>query len=168
MIIRKEDMGDVGGIFDVTAAAFEGHPFSRGTEAFIINALRKAGALTVSLVAEMDSRVIGHIAFSPVTFTDGTENWYGVGPISVLPAYQRQGIGSQLIEEGIDALKGLGAKGCVLVGDPNFYTRFGFESPDADVLKHEGVPQENFMALSFDDSMPTGTVEFHSSFWVTE
>jgi len=112
--------------------------------------------------------VVGHIAFSPVMFSDGSENWYGVGPISVLPSYQRQGIGTKLIHEGIMELKNLEAQGCVLVGDPNFYTRFGFQSPNADVLKHEGVPQENFLVMSFCDKIPTGVVEFHPAFWVTE
>ena len=168
MIIRKEEASDVEAIFDVTAAAFENHPFSQGTEPFIIAALRAAGVLRVSLVAEVDGKVAGHIAFSPVTVSDGSEDWYGVGPISVLPGFQRQGIGTKLLGEGIEALKGLDAHGCVLVGDPAFYERFGFVSPAADALKHEGVPQANFMALSFSDSLPTGTVEFHPAFWVTE
>lgn len=167
MSIRQEEPGDVEAIFDLTAAAFKDHPYSHGTEPLIINALRKAGALSVSLVAEMDGRVVGHIAFSPVTFTDGAENWYGVGPISVLPDCQRRGIGSRLIQEGLEALKPLKARGCVLVGDPNFYTRFGFESPDSEVLSHDGVPQENFMVLSFENSrLPSGIVAFHPAFWV--
>ena len=168
MIIRKEEQSDIKAIFDVTKAAFENHPYSNNTEQFIINALRKADALTVSLVAQVDEQVVGHIAFSPVTFSDGSENWYGLGPVSVLPDYQKQGIGKRLIDEGIGLLKDLGAKGCVLVGDPYFYKRFGFQSPDTEVLKHEGVPQENFLALSFCDRIPTGGVDFHPAFWVTE
>src|SRR4030067_894759 len=86
------------------------------TEQFIISALRAANVLTVSLVAEIDGRVVGHIAFSPVTISDGSQNWYGLGPVSVLPEYQRQGIGKSLIQEGLSALKGLGGQGCALVG----------------------------------------------------
>ena len=166
MIIRKETQSDVGAITDITKAAFKNHPFTNNTEQFIINALRADNALTVSLVAELEGKLMGHIAFSPVTFTDGSENWYGLGPVSVLPDYQKQGIGKRLINEGIDLLKDSGAKGCVLVGDPNFYERFGFRSPDS--LKYEGVPQENFLALSFCDRVPTGIVHFHSAFSATE
>ena len=166
MIIRKEIESDVEAIFDITKAAFENHPHSNNTEQFIINALRNANALTVSLVAEIDGIVVGHIAFSPVTFTDGSESWYGLGPVSVAPDYQRQGMGTKLVNEGIGLLKDLGAKGCVVVGDANYYERFGFRSPDG--LKHEGVPQENFLALSFFNRIPTGVVHFHQAFSATE
>ena len=166
MNIRKEKPSDIEVISDITKAAFEDHPYSNNTEQFIINALRTANALTVSLVAEVDEQVVGHIAFSPVTFSDGSQNWYGLGPVSVLPDYQKQGIGKRRIDEGIDLLKDSGAKGCVLVGYPNFYERFGFRSPDS--LKYEGVPQENFLALSFCDRAPTGIVHFHNAFSVTE
>ena len=167
MNIRKEKQSDIEAISDITKAAFENHPYSNNTtEQFIINALRSANALTVSLVAEIDGQVVGHIAFSPVTFSDGSENWYGLGPISVLPDYQKQGIGKRLINEGIDLLKDLDAQGCILVGYPNFYERFGFRSPDS--LKYEGVPQENLLALSLCDKVPTGIVHFHSAFSATK
>jgi putative acetyltransferase len=97
MIIRNERESDVEAISDVTKAAFENHPHSQHTEQFIVNALRVANALTISLVAEVDGKVVGHIAFSPVTISDGSHNWYGLGPISVLPECQRQGIGKSLI-----------------------------------------------------------------------
>ncbi len=166
MIIRKEIQSDVKAISDITKAAFENHPYSNNTEQFIINALRNANALTVSLVAEVDGIPAGHIAFSPVTFTDRSQDWYGLGPVSVEPDYQKQGIGTKLVNEGIGLLKDLGAKGCVVVGDPNFYERFGFRSPNR--LKHEGVSQENFLALSFCNSIPTGVVHFHEAFSATE
>jgi putative acetyltransferase len=166
MIIRKETPSDVEAICDITKAAFENHPYSKNTEQFIINALRKADALTVSLVAEIDGIIAGHIAFSPVTFTDRSRDWYGLGPVSVAPDYQRQGIGTRLVNEGIRLLKESGAKGICLVGDPNFYKRFGFRSPTG--LKHEGVPQENFLVLSFCNSIPTGAVHFHEAFSAKE
>ena len=166
MIVRKETKSDVGTISDITKAAFENHPYSNNTEQFIINALRAANALTISLVAEIDGRVVGHIAFSPVTFSDGSENWYGLGPISVEPDYQKQGVGTKLVNEGLRLLKDLGAAGCVLVGNPNYYERFGFKSPNG--LKHEGVPQENFLALSFCNRIPAGVVQFHQAFSATE
>ncbi len=100
IVIRNETDADVSAITEVTIAAFKTLEISNHTEQFIIAALRVAKALTVSLVAEVDGRVIGHIAFSPVTISDGTRNWYGLGPVSVLPDYQRQGIGKALIWEG--------------------------------------------------------------------
>jgi len=166
MVIRKETKSDVGAISNITKSAFENHPFSNNTEQFIINALRAANALTISLVAEIDGKLVGHIAFSPVTFSDGSKNWYGLGPISVMPNYQKQGIGKSLVNEGIGLLKDLGAEGCVLVGDPKYYERFGFRSPNR--LKHEGVPQENFLALSFCNRIPKGTVQFHRAFSATK
>jgi len=166
MIIRKEIPSDAGAITDITIAAFKDCPYSRNTEQFIIKALRAANALAVSLVAEEDGKVVGHIAFSAVTFTDGSENWYGLGPVSVEPSCQKQGIGTKLVREGLKLLKEMGSEGCVLVGDPKFYKRFGFKSPDG--LSHEGVPQENFLALSFCNRIPAGTVHFHPAFWATE
>lgn len=160
--IRSETSADVSAIADVTAAAFRTLAISNQTEHFIIAALRAARALTVSLVAEVDGRVVGHIAFSPVTISDGTSHWYGLGPVSVLPEYQRRGIGSALIQEGISRLKDLGARGCCLVGHPEYYGRFGFQNVRG--LALPGVPEEAFFALSFDGHMPQGVVEFHEGF----
>jgi putative acetyltransferase len=162
IVIRSETNDDIGTIAEVTIAAFETLEISNHTEQFIIEALRAAQALTLSLVAEVDGRVIGHIAFSPVTISDGTQNWYGLGPVSVLPKYQGQGVGKALIHEGLSRLKGLGARGCCLVGHPEYYRKFGFDGiPE---LVHEGVPPEVFLALSFDGNLPRGTVTFHEGF----
>ncbi len=162
IIIRKETGSDAEAISEVTKAAFENHPSSRQTEVFIIKTLRAAKALTVSLVAETGKKVVGHIAFSPVTVSDGTPDWYGVGPVSVLPEFQRQGIGKSLMHAGLSALKALGAKGCMLVGDPGYYERFGFRNlPD---LVLEGVPQQYFLALPFEGNKARGTVIFHEDF----
>ncbi len=138
IVIRSETEADVNAIAEVTVAAFQTLEISRHTEQFIVAALRAARALTVSLVAEWDGRVIGHIAFSPVTMSDGTRNWYGLGPVSVLPAYQRQGLGAALIREGLSRLKGTNARGCCLVGHPDYYRKFGFKNVSG--LVHEGVP----------------------------
>ncbi len=162
IVIRDETKADVDVITEVTVAAFKTLEISNHTEQFIIWALRAAKALTVSLVAEADGRVAGHIAFSPVTISDGTRNWYGLGPVSVLPEYQRQGIGKALIREGLSRLRKLNAKGCCLVGHPEYYRKFGFENVPGLVL--EGVPQEVFFALSFDGHFPQGTVTFHEGF----
>ena len=146
----------------VTVAAFKTLEISHHTEQFIIEALRAAKALTLSLVAEVEGHVVGHIAFSPVSISDGTRNWYGLGPVSVLPAYQRQGIGKALIGQGLSRLKGMGAQGCCLVGHPYYYRKFGFQNVSG--LVHEGVPPEVFLALSFDGHNPQGTVTFHEGF----
>jgi putative acetyltransferase len=162
IVIRNETDADVSAITEVTVAAFKTLEVSNHTEQFIIAALRAAGALTLSLVAEVEGRVIGHIAFSPVTISDGTRNWYGLGPVSVLPAYQRQGVGKTLIREGLARLKAMNAQGCCLVGHPDYYRKFGFINMPGLVL--EGVPQEVFFALSFDGQSPQGTVAFHEGF----
>lgn len=162
VVIRPETDADIGAIGDVTVAAFEALEISSHTEQFIIAALRAAKALTVSLVAEIDGRVVGHIAISPVAISDGTGDWYGLGPVSVLPEYQRQGIGRALIEEGLSRLKGLNAQGVCLVGHPDYYRRFRFTTVPGLVV--EGIPEEVFFALSFDGHVPQGTVTFHEAF----
>lgn len=164
-IIRPESPADIDVIRDVTVAAFATLDISGHTEQFIVAALRAAKALTVSLVAEIDGRVVGHIAFSPVTISDGTANWYGLGPVSVLPELQRQGIGKALMTAGLARLKALGAAGCCLVGHPEYYRKFGFDNPPG--LVFEGVPPEFFFALSFDGRVPQGMVTFHEAFTAT-
>jgi putative acetyltransferase len=161
VIVREEVPSDVEAIFEVTRAAFEGHPYSEGTEQYIVDALRSAGALTLSLVATVDGRVAGHIAFSPVTLSDGTEGWYGAGPVSVLPELQRRGIGSALMNEGLARLEALGAAGCVLVGNPAYYERFGFRHhPELDF----GYPPDVCLALPFTDRVSHAGVRFHDGF----
>jgi putative acetyltransferase len=162
ILIRDETQDDAAVITTVTTAAFASMAISHHTEPFIIQALRSARALTLSLVAEVDGRVVGHIAFSPVVISDGTPDWYGLGPVSVLPRYQRRGIGQALIQEGLSRLKALGAKGCCLVGHPHYYRKFGFENVAG--LVHPGVPPEVFFALSFEGRFPHGQVTFHESF----
>jgi putative acetyltransferase len=162
IVIRDETKEDVGLITEVTVAAFAAMEISSHTEQFVIVALRAAKALTLSLVAEVDGRLVGHIAFSPVTISDGTLHWFGLGPVSVLPEHQRKGIGKALIQEGLSRLKDLGAKGCCLVGHPQYYRKFGFENVAG--LVHEGVPQEVFFALSFDGRFAHGNVTFHEGF----
>jgi putative acetyltransferase len=161
-VIRNETIADIGAISKVTIAAFESLEVSDQTEHFIIDALRTARALTISLVAEVGGRVVGHIAFSPVTISDGTRDWYGLGPVSVLPEFQCQGIGTALIQEGLSRLKDLNAAGCCVVGHPEYYRKFGFENEPELTIK--GVPPEVFFALSFQGSTPHGNVTFHDGF----
>ena len=164
--IRNATDADADAIAEVTVAAFKALEISNHTEQFIIAALRAAKALAVSLVAEADGRVIGHIAFSPLSISDGTRDWYGLGPVSVAPEHQRQGIGRALIREGLSRLKNMNARGCCLVGHPEYYGRLGFENAPELVL--EGVPREYFFALSFDGRIPRGAVTFHEAFSANE
>ena len=99
--IRPEHPADIDAISRITELAFRSHPYSNQTEQFIIEELRRHGALCVSPVAEVDGEVVGHIAFSPVEISDGSPNWYGLGPISVTPAFQRQSIGQALVNGGM-------------------------------------------------------------------
>ena len=115
LFIRPETPSDIQAIHDLTAAAFASLEISDHTEQFVIDALRAAGALSLSLVAELDGKLVGHIAISPITLSDGSQDWYGAGPLSVLPELQRQGIGSALMRAGLERLQELGARGCCLL-----------------------------------------------------
>ena len=162
VLIRDEHPADIPAISEITIAAFATMEISNHTEQFIIEGLRAAGALAISLVAEVDGRVVGHIAFSPVTMSDGTQNWYGLGPVSVHPDFQRQGVGKALIREGLSQLRDLDAKGCCLVGHPQYYRQFGFRNVEG--LTLEGVPEDVFFVIPFDGHIPDGTVRFHEAF----
>ncbi len=163
--IRAELPSEVEAIEGVTRRAFLSHPHSSQTEQFVIRALRAGDALSVSLVAEDAGRVVGHIALSPVTISDGSAGWYGLGPISVEPELQGRGIGRGLMERGLAELRKLGASGCVLVGDPALYTRFGFANDPA--LTLEGVPEMFFLSLALGDDAACGSVQFHEAFQAT-
>lgn len=160
--IRNEMPTDVDAIDAVTTAAFLAAPHTDHTEQFIVKALRKAGKLTVSLVAEVDGEVVGHVAASPVSISDATSDWHGLGPVSVLPAYQGRGGGSRLVREALRALREGGAFGCVVLGEPGFYSRFGFRAEPGLVLAN--VPPEYFQAVSFGAAMPSGNVSYDESF----
>jgi putative acetyltransferase len=159
---RSETAADVQKIEQLTTSAFLSAPHTSHTEQYVVNALRAAGQLAVSLVAEADGTLIGHVAISPVSISDGAPGWFGLGPISVLPQHQRQGIGSKLIREALRMLRERGAAGCVVLGEPKYYGRFGFHADPGLVLP--GVPPEYFQALSFGISKPRGTVTYHPAF----
>lgn len=160
--IRPETFDDSVKISEIIESAFQNHPHSNHKEQFIVSQLRDSSALSVSLVAEYDGELVGHIAFSEVKISNRECNWYGLAPVSVIPEYQNFGIGTKLIKSGLDLIKRKGAEGCVLLGDPNYYGRFGFKANPCLVL--EGVPPEFFLTLNFGKSMPSGIVEYHKSF----
>ncbi len=160
--IRPERPADAAAIAGLIERAFAGVPHSSHTEHAIVRELRRAGALAVSLVAEREGALVGHIAFSRVAVEDGTANWYGLGPLAVEPRFQRQGIGAALVRAGLSELRGLGAAGCVVLGDPSYYGRFGFGH--VPLLTYPGPPPECFMAAVFAGAVPRGTVAYHAAF----
>ena len=163
LIIRHESPADIQTIHAVTRAAFLNAAHTSHTEHFIVDALRKAGALFLSLIAELNGTMTGHVAVSPITISDGTPNWFGIGPVSVLPSYQGHGIGSLLIREALDVLRARGAAGCVVLGEPTFYSRFGFKfEPN---LALPNVPPEYFQATCLQGAAPQGLVSYHRSFY---
>lgn len=171
--IRPEQVADEQSIGLLIEEAFRSHPHSQQTEHWIVAHLRRSRALTLSLVAVESTAegetVVGHIAFSPVTTSAGLSDWYGLGPLAVKVTKQRQGIGKMLVEAGLEQLRSLGALGCVVVGDPAYYTRFGFRHQGDCVV--EGIPPEYVMALTFpgphQPPQSPGMVAFHRSFYVT-
>ena len=160
--IRPERAGDEAVIHALTEAAFRDMPFSDGDEQDLVDALRRDGDLSLSLVAEDAERIVGHIAFSPVSISDGTKDWYGLGPVSVWPELHRQGVGSALVRRGISDMRAAGAKGIVLLGNPEYYGRFGFEHDPA--LQYPGPPAEYFQRLVLDGPPPAGVVAYAPAF----
>lgn len=163
MMIRPEKPGDVGAIHSLTREAFKDRPYSDGTEHFIVDRLRNAGALSLSLVAEVEGEVVGHVAFSPVEFSDGSAGWFGLGPVSVLPSRQGQGIGGALIRRGLEVLRERAAAGCVVVGNPELYRKFGFQN-DARITYADCAPQY-FLAQVLSSTPASGMVTFNAAFY---
>jgi putative acetyltransferase len=161
MIIRDElpqDAADIGKIID---KAFKSAEHSSGTEARIVERLRAADALTISLVAIHSDRIVGHLAASPVTI-GAAQHWYGLGPVAVRPDYQRSGIGSALINRALDRLRADGAAGCVVLGDPTYYSRFGFKHDPE--LHYADVPPPYFQVVNFTATDRSGAVQYHPAF----
>ena len=160
--IRGERAADILSIEAVIVAAFLNAPHTSHTEQLIVHALRKSGKLAVSLVAELEGAAVGHAAASPVSISDGATGWFGLGPISVMPEYQRRGIGSHLVSDALRVLCERGASGCVVLGERDFYGRFGFRSEASLVLRD--APVEYFQAISFGSSLPRGIVTYDEAF----
>ena len=164
--LRHETADDIAAIEAITTAAFADAPHTSHTEQFIVRALRVAQELTLSIVAEERGQIIGYVALSPVTVSDAqgrkAEGWYGLGPISVMPPRQGQGIGSRLMEQALTELRAMRAAGCVLLGDPAYYARFGFQAHAG--LQLPGVPPGYFMALAFDGPVPEGIAKYSDAF----
>jgi len=141
--IREDHPGDIEAIYEVNSVAFPTQ-----AEADLVNALRSAGALLLSLVAVENGNVIGHIAFSPVEIRSegGTVEAVGLAPLAVLPEYQQKGIGLHLVEWGLQELQAAGHKIVFVLGDPNYYRRFGFVPAARYRIRWEHkAPDEAFM-----------------------
>jgi putative acetyltransferase len=146
-IIRPERPDDASQIRHVNELAF-GQP----AEADLVDKLRKACADALSLVAEDGSAIVGHILFTPVVVEGRLTLGMGLAPMAVLPNRQRQGIGSQLVRQGLDTLRERGCPFVVVVGHPEYYPRFGFEPASKHGLlsQWEGMPDAAFMVSVFD------------------
>ena len=162
MLIHQEFLSDVPVIARITERAFADHPHSSGTEAAIVRNLRASGCLTLALIAEIEGLVRGHVAASSVQIDGRSVNWFGLGPVAVEPTTQGIGLGTALINECLAKLQGIGAAGCVVLGEPTFYGRFGFKSIAG--LIYPGPPTEHFMALPFGCEVPQGVVNYHAAF----
>lgn len=164
--IHPETASETDDIREINVEAFRDHPVSRQTEHLIVDALRDAGALELSLVAVGEGRTVGHIAFSRAGVGESTSDWFLLGPVAVLPNEQGRGIGSALVETGLAELRARHAGGCVLVGDPGYYARFGFSAfPD---LSYEGVPHEYVLGLPFTDETPCGAIVANKAFEIEQ
>ena len=161
--IRPEDPSDQNAIYVVTKLAFADMPFAGGDEQDLINALRNMGVLSLSLVAEYGDKVVGHLALSPVEHESGEKGWFGLGPISVHPDLQKMGIGGLLIAEAVEWMTARQARGCILTGDPNYYSRHGFVLAPAHTPERE--PPEYFMILDLAGAATVGRFSFHRAFY---
>jgi putative acetyltransferase len=160
--VRFERLSDHAAIRDVTQRAFAPMPFADGDEHDLISKLRDAGVLALSLVADQGGIVIGQVTFTPAFAADGSEGWYTLGPVAVEPSAQHKGVGCQLIEAGLELLRQRGAAGCVLVGNPLYYCRFGFTL--APHLAPEGGHAEYFQILPLRVAEPKAVIDFHPLF----
>ena len=166
MLIRDERPEDASRITHIQYTAFKGHPVhapgAEPVEHHLVTGLRAANALTLSLLVEKGRQAVGHIAVSPAVVGAVQDGWFLLGPLGVLPPFQGQGLGSALVAEALRRLGQQGAAGVVLVGEPGFYTRFGFACwPD---LGYPGVPGEYVLAARFGPAVPAGAIRAHPAF----
>lgn len=162
MWIRTETQADHAAIDELLGAAFADVPGSGQVERRIASALRDDDAMSLCLVADIDGRIAGCAMFSPVSIEDGAPDWYGLGPVAVSPHDQRHGVGSALIRAGLAELADRGAAGCVVLGEPGYYGRFGFRNEPS--LRYADAPAQYFQALAFNDEPANGEVRYHRSF----
>jgi len=165
MNIRKERSSDVEKIWKVNSEAFETE-----VEAKLVNSLRKSGCPCISLVAEIENSIVGHILFTPVELT-GNKNKLkimGLAPMAVLDQYQNKGIGSELVMAGLKCCQSLGCDAVVVLGYANYYSRFGFvPSVKYNIKSEYDVPDDVFMMLELVPGVLTnykGVIKYHDAF----
>lgn len=152
--IREEKPEDIEKIRELNEKTFT-QTFGQAPEANLVDRLRENCPGILSLVAVQDDRVVGHIVFSPVMIEgDRTLDGMGLGPMAVLPEFQHRGIGSQLVQAGIEILKNQGSLFIIVLGHPEYYPRFGFELASHSGIRSqwEGVPDEAFMILILNEN----------------
>ncbi len=164
MLIRKEDSNDYAAVHAVNAAAFETQ-----AEANLVDILRKDAQPIVSLVAEEDGVIVGHILFSPVLLSGFPDlKIMGLGPMAVAPKFQRKGIGSALTETGLELCKRLGYGAIIVLGHPGYYPRFGFRpSVLYDITCEYDVPEDVFMVVELQPGYlegSSGVIKYHPAF----
>lgn len=158
LTIRPETPDDFPTIHAVQAAAF-----GQALEADLVDAIRESGAARISLVAELDGAIVGHILFSPVTI-DGANEGLGLAPVGVRPDLHGQGIGAALCRAGLDECRSLGARYVVVLGDPAYYSRFGFARASDFGLGNVYGADDEFRVIVYGDAPPHGTVRYCPAF----
>lgn len=163
-VIRDEQLADAAAVWQVNAEAF-----GREAEARLVEALRRQAQPLISLVAEADGAIVGHILFTPVTLAGQPQlRIMGLAPMAVLPTQQRQGAGSALVRAGLARCLEQGFDAVVVLGHPAYYPRFGFTPAAARGLRSEyEVPDEAFMVLELrPDALrgASGTLAYHPAF----
>lgn len=169
MLIRKEEKKDYETIYSLVKQAFDSAEQADGNEQDLVNELRKGEAFIpeLSLVAKKDGKLVGHIMFTKAMV--GTQVILALAPLSVLPEYQRQGIGTALIKEGHHIAKELGYEYCVVLGSETYYPRVGYLPADILGIKAPfEVPRENFMAYKLvpDAADIQGTMKYATEFGI--
>ena len=165
MIIREEQPSDIEKIWKVNVEAFE-----TIAEANLVNSLRDSGCTFISLVAETETKVVGHILFTPVELSGNKNNLkiMGLAPMAVLSQYQNKGIGSKLVETGLEHCKSLGYDAVVVLGHPSYYPKFGFIPSVKYGIKSEyNVPDDVFMILELTPGSlkhHEGVIKYHEAF----
>ncbi len=163
--IRAERPDDPPAIHDLVARAFAPMPFSDGDEPDLVDALRAAGDLALSLVAvDAQGKVIGHVGFSPVTIAGRDHGWFQMAPVSVMPELQHRGIGSALIRAGVDQLRERGAQGVAVVGNPVYYERFGF-AVHAGLAPESAHDAQYFRTMPLAGAVPQGILRYARAFY---
>jgi putative acetyltransferase len=166
MQIREERPDDVSRIAHIQYVAFTGHPLhakgAQPVEHRIVERLRAAHALTLSLLAEVGKEAVGHIALSPAIVGEARSGWFLLGPVGVLPENRSMGVGAALVRASLERMCDMGAAGVVLVGDPGFYVRLGFANVPG--LVYQGVPDRFVLAACFRDAIPQGGIIAHEAF----